>query len=501
MSNRLSKLSTALLLPLLGATILSTSAAPPVSAVHCYAWLQPSVRGVATAVPPRFLDYRSDTLRSLEVMRNPETGLIQDKILIETAKDGSDRIEVINPNTSATNLGLDLLNQMAATEDEATAALARTNLGRVLTSLERIPVHEETGLFYSWYRTDRSMEPVVKDVSSVDNIHLALALWTIRQTYPGTDIARQAGVLFDRMDFSIFYDSAKGLLHGNLKHVEGKWALESYQFSNFGSEARTIYGVAWALDLFKKSPDPRFIEKSVDSLTMEVFPWRQDGEIAPILKTWDGGAFQLFLPKLLLNEERYTPELAKSFQNYSSYITSESKRLNYPVPAAFSASNFGVETRDTFRGFPYYEGKSGSIDLVSTAHVDVNDPKYRENWSSVFTPHAAIIASTVDPARFEEVFRKMETIGTAGDPLYRKGFGFFDGYHVKGRYKGRVVPVMLSLDQGMIALAIAQMRSADGLSPSARALQSHPEVHRRLQQFYTAADRKLRAVTQAVESK
>ena len=66
-----------------------------------------------------------------------------------------------------------------------------------------------------------------------------------------------------------------------------------------------------------------------------------------------------------------------------------------------------------------------------------------------------------------------------------------DGYHVKGPYKGQVVPVQISLNQGMIEMALSQMLSADGLSSSSRALMNNPIVNARLRFFYHLLDQKL----------
>ncbi len=475
------------------ATVVSAQAAGfPAFCLKNLRTIEEAGAGSEKADPPRFAAYRKDTEESLDRMRNPATGLVRDKILVADGIGGPTTAKILNPNTSATNIGLDLLNQLAALENPETAKLARKNLGLVLTSLEAMKFHRESGLFFSWYSTEKGLRAVVKDVSSVDNVHLALALWTIRKTLPGTALARRAGKLFERMDFSVFFDAPESLLWGNLKYAGGKWTPEAYHFSNFGSEARTIYALAAGLGLIKKSSDPAFAEKAIAALTMESYVWRDGEKLRPILRTWDGGAFQLLLPKLLLNEEVYSEELAKGFANYADYVLSEGERLHYPVPAAFSASNFGIDGSMRFGEVPSYVGRSGSLDLVSTAHVEAKNPEDRALWSSCFTPHAAILASTAAPGKFAETLRKMETLGQGGERLYVPGYGFMDGYHVTGPYAGKVVPVVLSLDQGMIALSLAQVKAADGFGPSGRALWNDPIVRERLRAFYRLVDEKLR---------
>ncbi len=112
--------------------------------------------------------------------------------------------------------------------------------------------------------------------------------------------------LFERMDFSIFYDEKSGLIGGNIKYEDKKWTREEYNFSNLGSEARLIYSEGWALGLFKNfANDANFLSKALDSLNVEV----HHSEVGDLLKLWDGSAFQLYFPKLFVNEEVYSDKM------------------------------------------------------------------------------------------------------------------------------------------------------------------------------------------------
>ncbi len=225
---------------------------------------------------------------------------------IPTRDSGESTVRVLNDNTSATNNGLDILNQIGKVDEGFEAPASRKHLNQVIASLEKASFHRESGLFYSWYSTARGFAVVNRDVSSVDNIHLALALWTVKETYPSIPVAQRAGKLLDRMDFSVFYSGDTGLMAGNLKHHDGHWELEDNKFANLGSEARSNYALTWALELIKRAA----------SLAAETYVWNNAGTERPIFRTWDGGAFQLLLPKLLMNEERYSPQLERSFDGY-----------------------------------------------------------------------------------------------------------------------------------------------------------------------------------------
>lgn len=124
-------------------------------------------------------------------------------------------------------------------------------------------------------------------------------------------------------------------------------------------------------------------------------------------------------------------------------------------------------------------------------HADFNETKKRKLWDIVFTPHAAVMAATSNPSEMAPMLAAVEKLRSGQNLMYRPGFGFMDGYHVKGVYEGQVIPVQLSLDQGMIAIALEQIQSQDGLSTTGRLLRDNDEVRSRLDEFYRLFDRKL----------
>jgi hypothetical protein len=132
----------------------------------------------------QYLGYLQATLAGIEKMRTV-SGLILDKVRVRFRGEGTPQLESLNSLTSPTNIALDLILQSEALgrgwgRTESNRAIATT-----LTALERLEVHRPSGLYFSWYSTDL-LEPKSKDVSSVDNIHLALALWSVSELFPGT---------------------------------------------------------------------------------------------------------------------------------------------------------------------------------------------------------------------------------------------------------------------------------------------------------------------------
>ena len=281
-----------------------------------------------------YATYRKDTLRGLEVMRNQETGLIQDKIVLVPQKKNGVSIRVMNPNTSATNIGLDLLIQVGLLAEGHDRKQARFNIERTLIALEKMPFHRDSGLFFSWYETGGKINVANADVSSVDNIHLALALWTVKETFPRSTLAERSGRLFDRMDFSQFYKFESGLMGGNMKYENGLWVLERYEFANLGSEARSIYALCWALGLLRKIEDADMPKKSAAALKAEIYEWKPNGINRPFLRTWDAGVFQRVLSDLLVGEQKYAPQ----FGGYCAFGVSENHK-SPTEPSAFTLVN------------------------------------------------------------------------------------------------------------------------------------------------------------------
>ena len=409
--------------------------------------------------------YLDATLDNLESMRG-SNGLPKDTISINT---------VLNPDTSPTNIGVDLMIQTELNNLKL--------IDQSLSTLSKLRFHRPTGLFFSRYSTDLDSSVTDFSVSAIDNLHLALALWTIGETYSNTDIGRKAAKLFQRMDFSVYLQENSGLIKGNLKYENGEWTVEEYAFSDLGSEARALYSLGFALNLFKsKKMDEILIKKSLHSTMAEIFSSRE----GVLLKLWDGSAFQLFFPKIFIGEERYSLMLSEIFKNTAKFMVSEGERRNLEIPAAHSAMRATIsENKDR----PSYQDKAGIKALISSRNQDRHDSQLARHWDTVFTPYALVMAATADQSLMTHL-KKAEKLGQESWPLYSESRGWFDGYHLAGDMKGQVVTAQISLNQGMIALSLMQMNSPDGKSVSARALFKNQGVRSRLKRFYELLDEK-----------
>ncbi|HXH31886.1 MAG TPA: hypothetical protein VNJ01_13840 [Bacteriovoracaceae bacterium] len=401
-----------------------------------------------------YQNYFKDTYQCLEAMRNKTTGLLRDSVTAD--------LKTLHDPTSPSNIALDLLVQVESNHFQDFAGLGKSNINNILETLKGLPFHIESGLFYNRYSSDGK---TVKEwyLSAVDNIHLAYALWVISKVHDEKAKRLTAESLFKRFHFNFLYDSETGLFHGGAYLKNGQWMVEKWSYDYWGSEGRSLYGLSYALGLNK---DPRFIEKFKLSMMIEV----KDGS----LMLWDGGAFQLLLPDLLISETHYSPSLKAYFLKYAKEAIELGAKRKYPVPANHSAGQVSLTE---------YNGKAGSKELVSSMNADFKDPILFMKWDNVFTPHAAFLAATVNANAYENFLQTAEGLGK-NKKLYLEGLGWLDGFHLRGEEQGEVVPVFLALDQAIIALATAKILSKDGQLTGAKLLNENWPENYLLQKFY-----------------
>ena len=432
-------------------------------------------------------NYLESTLKSFESMRG-QNGLVNDTIRIRSDRQRQLYVQTLNTNTSPTNIAIDLLIQGELALKPKTSGQAKKQISHIISVLEQVDFHLDTGLFFTRYSTEKTLAVTDYSVSSIDNFHLALALWTIKENFGKTAVGRRAGELFNRMDFSVYLDKSSGLIGGNLKYENGKWIKEEYNFANFGSEARALYSAGFALGLFKKHTISEYdIKKSFAFIKAEVLQSKEGS----LLKLWDGAAFQLFFPKIFVGEENYSPVLDGMFKNIGKYMVAEGERRGLSVPASHSAVRAGIKEGGQR---PIYQDKAGNKDLVSTDSRDVLEPHFAGKWDSVFTPYALFMAATADHSLLSH-FSKIENVQSGLNKLYSQDLGWMDGLHVAADLKGQVVPAQLSLNQGMVALSLLEIEASDGMSLSARALYRNPETRARLKLFYKYFDEKINNLT------
>ena len=147
-----------------------------------------------------------------------------------------------------------------------------------------------------------------------------------------------------------------------------------------------------------------------------------------------------------------------------------------------------------------YRDKAGNPELVSSGNQDINDPHLRGHWDATAAPSAMLMAAAAAPDTWVPILTRMEKINSAGNPLYVTGLGWMEGVHVRGELTGTVVPSIVSLNHGMIALSLFQALSDDGLGVSGRAIWNDPTVRTKLNLYFQLFEKKA-AATPAIPPK
>jgi hypothetical protein len=433
----------------------------------------------------QFEKYREATIKSIEVMREPN-GLVNDESFVSGCHS-----QVTANQTTPTNIGLDVINQLDLLSDPKHRKQALNNLNHMMKTLSGMQTHS-SGLFFSMYSTKDRVKPTNKDVSSVDNIHLALALWSASKIgeakSPKPEFTEMAEKILGKMNFAVF-TTPNGMMGGNL-NAKKHWRLDDFRYDYLGSEARSISALVNALGLAKPAADGQ----TPWPVKVPKYHELYSPSDHPILKTWDGGAFQLFLPQMLLNEEQFSSKdsvLVDSFDNYAAHALQVAKDRDYQLPAIFSASDRGVgRTPESHE--KTYNGKMGSKELAASTNDELKQSSVSEDTVTI---HGVFMAATRSPHEYGAALKKMEDLHSLSKPtvpLYCKNLGFMDGYRVKGADAHEVVSTQFSLDQGMSLMALNHMLSPDGQNASSRALAEDPAVSASLKNQYKEVDDELR---------
>ncbi len=433
-----------------------------------YGILQFGIFAALTGVPctvfgghPALATYAESAFRGLEAMRGPQ-GAVSNILVFENGKP-----VIADDSFGPTELGLDLLVQLSARTDPHLAQSANANLERIIGMLRSLPKHG-SGLFYRVYRAGAKVAASVvdHDLSSIDNLHLALGLWSVSQAQ--LQLSQQANALFSKMDFSGFWDPKDRLLGGNLKHAEGSWVLEPYRY-HLGSEARSLYFLGVALGLFggHGTPTGQSVLSAIKDAPLELATLGSE----KVFRVWDGGLFQLFLPSLLIGEKNYSGFFAKQHHAVWNHLKNVSSS---GVPLFSSATLVKAEHDSRGQLTVSYSGKAGHPEIKSTLNRDVVD-------SMLFVPHAVLLVGLEDSEESVAMLAKVQKhFEGHKTPAYLSGFGWVSSVSPVGGPAGGVVGV----DKAIEALASFAHLSPDKLSISAKLLQREGEVSARLMEAY-----------------
>src|SRR3954452_9119655 len=426
--------------------------------------------------------YAQRTWASFTAMTDPSSGLPADSL----NADGTTSVQ-----TSTTNIGAYMWSAVVArrlgliSERELIARLSKTLA--TLGHMERF-----SGQFYNWYdhRTgakltdwppahDPNFHPIL---SSVDNAWLAVGLRIVENSVP--QVRRQAGAIYDSMDFGFYYrpDANRVLFH----YRPDDPGASPCCYDTVVSESRIVDYLGLAK---RQLPQKEYFGRwrtfpdTCDRNWQETRPigtWRRyfgvdvfEGAYpyagTRLVPSWGGSMFEALMPALFVPEERWAPRswgrnhpltvhaqiyhgLHEARYGYWGFSPANKPEGEY---GAWGVDGAGMDPN----GMPSNEGGTlvdrGWND-AACPRAGAPDPPPSAYRNGVVTPHAAFLA-----LRFAPHATLADVRGLARDfpGLYGK-WGFRDSVNVTTK---RVSDAYLSLDQGMIMASLGNALGHDVL--------------------------------------
>ncbi len=396
------------------------------------------------------LRWAADTWRSFEAMTDPETGLPTDSIaasLDPTTRSGY---------TSPTNMGGLLWCTVAARDlGLLDAGAAHDRLALLLTTLARMEVHDESGMFFNWYddrsgallrRMPDSGHEIHQFLSSVDNGWLAAGLMVTAAAEPRLEA--EARAVLSRMDFGVFHDAAAGPDGPGGRLTGGFWVDDPGQPTRraaFVPGHSEVLHTTHHYDLLDSEPR---IASYVGIAHGQIPPEHYASLDTPlrhyhgrdVVPTFGGSMFEALMPTIFVPEAAWAPE---------TWGVNEARTVALQREYALDEKGYG------YWGFSpsACPGEGYSVfGVPPIAWVADGYPSERDG-EVVVTPHATAMALMVEPDTAADNLARIERdLGAYGPG------GFIDAVDTRtGRNAGR----HLSLDQSMVLGALANVL-ADG---------------------------------------
>ncbi|HRU84433.1 MAG TPA: glucoamylase family protein [Eubacteriales bacterium] len=313
--------------------------------------------------------------------------------------------------TSPTNIGYSLIAEIAAEalgiippEESAKRALDILSAAAALKKWK--------GHLYNWYdiKTKEVMPP--RFVSSVDSGNFAAALIAVKGHYKESfpDVALKAEELLDAIDFSALYDNKKRLFY--IGRSEERGFLGHYDL--LASEARLLsyIGAAYGVD-----------SRHFEALSREHTPL-----LGNTLYSWNGTAFEYFMPDIFLSPPK------------GSLLAASSKHAALWQKIKKCKSLFGISESAYFAFDPDLKLQYKAFGLSEVALRSSLD-------KCVITPYASALMLEKSPRAVLKNLSKIETRGAFGK------YGFYEAIDYESNE--HIVKSFMAHHQGMILAAIA----------------------------------------------
>ena len=379
-----------------------------------------------------------DTWHGISAYTDKENGLILDNIHLSGGALPPISLRV-GDYTNITNIGLHLAAIVAARQLGLISETdAQGTTAKIVTTLASLKTHE--GYFFNYYDTTTT-EPTSSFISFVDTSWLVAGLMISRQAFPA--LAPRISEILTPINFHFFYNEHSGLMsHGYYANLGTRSVYEYgllYTESRLGSliaigkgdvpashwqaMRRTAPSLCTGIDCPELIRTP-VAEAGGRKRSASYYRWRSTRYVP----SWGGSMFEAFMPRLLLDEQRWAPQSLGSNGNAHAELQRlyATDVLGYPV--------WGMS--------PCVSSATGLYGEYGVAGLGVRG--YSE---TIVTPHAAALALDVTPEEATDSLMQM----ARRYPIYSP-FGFYDAVDPS---TGKVAYDQLALDQLMLFLSVA----------------------------------------------
>ncbi|MFC7329065.1 glucoamylase family protein [Marinactinospora rubrisoli] len=391
------------------------------------------------------------TYRSIEAMTT-EFGLAADKLDVVTAGATPSR------QTSPTNIGCGLWSTVAARGlGVISAKRAARRLAAAVEAVERL--ERFAGFWANWYDAydgsllttwPESGDPVRPFLSTVDNAWLVTGLMIAADAEESLR-PRIARLLADA-DWSFFYtpydeenpDAEPGQLRGGVWTDTGEPTAHHYGALNTEPRMASYLGIGdgtlppehyWHL-LRTMRPEHEQQQKPGGEYTevdgVRVWNGHYTYRGRRVLPSWGGSMFEALMVPLFVPEAEWSPR---------AWGVAHERYVRSHIEHGLAAENYG------YWGFSPASVPEGGYSEYGVDEIGMLVGGYRSH--GVVTPHASFLALQQAPG---EAVANLAAMARDFD-VYDEAYGFRDSIDVRS---GVVSDVILVLDQGMIAAAIAQ---------------------------------------------
>ena len=334
--------------------------------------------------------------------------------------------------TSPTNMGLAAAAACAAFDLGLTdAAGALGFLSRLVGTMERLP--RCRGHFYNWYdtRTLQSLHPPY--LSSVDSGNCRAGLKTAElfaREQGDEALASRIAALLAPMDFSLFYDEARGLLSISYDPARGCGVGGYYDL--MASEAMlTSYLAVAAGEL----PVKHWRRLGRGQLQLDGFRG---------LASWAGTMFEYLMPALFL-----PPERGSLFYESCRFCLYAQRRCA-PSGQPWGISESAYFALDAEKNYRYKAHGCPALALRRAPEREL-----------VIAPYASFLALAVSPRLAVQNLRRLERRGLAGRFGFREALDLTPGRCRSSR--GEIVDCTMTHHAAMSLLAAANALCGDSI--------------------------------------